>query len=69
MADRPLSIKEVTDRKSDNRIGSRSYVYSEIGAGRLKALKFGRSIRIMQSERDRYVASRPTAVIRLADGK
>lgn len=69
MADKPLSIREVTTPESDDYIASRSFIYREIAAGRLRALKFGRSIRILRSERERYLASRPGAEIRLGAGK
>lgn len=69
MIDKPLTMKQLTERDGDYYTGSRSFLYGELSAGRLRAVKFGRAIRVMLSERERYLASRPAADIRLADGK
>ncbi|MDQ0438786.1 putative DNA-binding transcriptional regulator AlpA [Kaistia dalseonensis] len=65
MPDRPLTLKQLTEPASEYFVGSRSYIYTQIAAGELQAKKFGRAVRVMQSERERFIASRPAADIRL----
>ncbi|HJZ31569.1 MAG TPA: hypothetical protein VKF35_10710 [Hyphomicrobiaceae bacterium] len=42
-------------------LGSRSFLYDEIGDGRLKATKLGRRIKILDADLQSWLASQPKA--------
>ncbi len=61
MSDPLLTLRQLYDRDSDLFVASRSKLYAELSAGRLRAVKIGRAVRVRRSERDRFVAALPDA--------
>jgi hypothetical protein len=60
---KPAKIAWGLDELSAAGHGSRAFLYQEIGAGRLRAVKRGRRTIVLEADRKRWVASLPTAQI------
>ncbi len=59
--DRPLLLRIHPDVTTLTSLG-RSTIYSEIAAGRLRAIKIGRAVRVRRDDLDRWLESRSAEI-------
>jgi len=60
---KPHKLAWSIDELTEAGYGSRAYLYEQIGAGRLHAVKRGRRTIVLEAERKRWQASLPAARI------